>query len=107
MIARDYTVTLMGDENQNIRNTIRKDFQRSEEYCDEMFSQWLQYTNGTWQNVIDALKSNSVRKLAAAKKLMELLGVFVCVFICVCVLCLCLFIHRCVCTVYIAKYLYT
>ena len=34
-------VQLMGDENQNIRNTIRKDFQKSEECCDEMFSQWL------------------------------------------------------------------
>ncbi|XP_065900409.1 protein NLRC3-like isoform X2 [Dysidea avara] len=62
-------VLLMGDEGQTIGNAIRRKFQLIEECCLEMFSEWLQYRDATWQNIIDVLIS--VRKLALAKELTE------------------------------------
>ena len=84
---------LMGDEDQNILNTIKKDYQKSEDCCLEMFSQWREYSNATWQNVIDALNSNAVRKFTLAEELMQRFGMrcackhactfCVCVYVCV------------------------
>ena len=92
-------VLLMGDEGQTIGNAIRREFQLIEECCLEMFSEWLQYRDATWQNIIDVLIS--VRKLALAEELTERLGVL-CVCMCVvwcgvcsvCAVCMCA--HTCV-----------
>ena len=79
-------VQLIGDEHRHIVSTIRRDGHGSEDCCQRMFDQWLDLSKKpTWKDVIDALESGSVRKIALAEELKEHLGVFVCVCACMCV----------------------
>ncbi|XP_065911833.1 uncharacterized protein [Dysidea avara] len=65
-------VQLIGDEHRHIVSTIRRDGHGSEDCCQRMFDQWLDLSKKpTWKDVIDALESGSVRKIALAEELKE------------------------------------
>ena len=82
-------VQLLGDEHRHVMNTIRRDHSKSsEDSCQVMFEQWLQLSpNPSWNDVINALRANSVRKIALAEELVQRIGQFVylhmhtCVFV--------------------------
>ena len=73
-------VQLIGDEHRHIVATIRRDGHGSEDCCERMFGQWLDlYPRATWQDLIAALQSGSVRKMALAEELndkLDKLGVY-------------------------------
>ena len=76
-------VQLIGDEHRHIVANIRRDGHGAEDCCQRMFEQWLDlYTNATWQDVLNALQSGSVRKIALSE---ELIGRLSMCMECVCV----------------------
>ena len=71
-------VQLLGDENYNEMTIIRKDYHYSSETCCEaMFVKWLELChNPSWNDLINALRANSVKKFALAEQLVERLGMY-------------------------------
>ena len=71
-------VQLLGEKNRHVVMTIRKDYHHSSEAgCEVMFEQWLQLCpNPNWNDLINALRANSVRKMALAEQLVEHLGMY-------------------------------
>ena len=69
-------VQLLGDEHRHVMTTIRKNYHgNSEEGCDAMFRQWLELCpNASWDDLINALRANSVRKIALAEELVQHVG---------------------------------
>ena len=69
-------VQLLGDEHRHVMATIRKDHHHSSETsCQVMFEQWLELCpNPSWNDLISALRANSVRKIALAEELIKRLG---------------------------------
>ena len=76
-------VQLLGDEHRHVMTTLRKDYHgNSEDGCAAMFDQWLQLCpNPTWNDLITALRANSVRKIALAEELVQRLGMYMYVYI--------------------------
>ena len=71
-------VQLLGDKHHHVMTTIRKDYpQNSETACQVMFEQWLELCpNPSWNDLINALCANSVRKIALAEQLVKRLGMY-------------------------------
>ena len=94
-------VQLIGDEHRHIVSTIRRDGHGSEDCCHKMFDEWLQlYPSATWQDIINALQSGSVRKIALAEELIEYISTCVyVVYMCVCTSNVCVHYYAvCQCT---------
>ena len=74
-------IQLLSDEHHYLMAILRKDNQgNSEDGCIAMFEQWLQLCpNATWNDLITALRANSVRKIALAEDLLKRLGMCICV----------------------------
>jgi len=70
-------IQLLGDEHRHVMITICKDHHGdSESCCHAMFEQWLDLCpNASWNDLIDALHTNSVRKIALAEDLTKHVGV--------------------------------
>ena len=101
-------VQLLGDEHRHVMTTIRKDYHHnSEAGCEVMFEQWLELCpNPSWNDLINALRANSVRKISLAEQLIERLGmyVYVCMYDCVYV---CNVMYVCMCVrMYVCMYVY-
>ena len=82
-------VQLLGDEHRHVMTTIRKDYHHSsEDGCEAMFKEWLDLCpNPSWNDLINALRANSVRKIALAEQLVERVGMYhmpTCICVCVC-----------------------
>ena len=55
--------------------TISKDKGTCEECCEEMLRLWCDsYPNRTWDDLINALETSSVRKIALANEIAQHLG---------------------------------
>ena len=69
---------LLDDEHHHVITTIREDYHNSsEKACGAMFEQWLELCpNPSWNDVISALRANSVRKVTVAKKLIKCLSMY-------------------------------
>ena len=60
----------MGDEHANLKSTIQRNYNDCQDCCDEMFKEWCNlFPHRTWNDLITALKSHAVRKVAVALKM--------------------------------------
>ena len=71
-------VQLLGDEHRGVMTILRRDHQgNSEDGCTAMFEKWLELCpNPSWDDLITALRANSVRKIALAEELFQRLGMY-------------------------------
>ena len=76
-------VQLLGDEHRHVIMTIRKDYHHSSEAgCEVMFEQWLDLCpSASWNDLINALRANSVRKIALAEQLVDCVGMYMYVYV--------------------------
>ena len=72
------SVQLLGEKSRHVIMTIRKDYRHSsEDGCVAMFEHWLELCpNHSWNDLINALRTNSVRKIALAERLVKYLGMY-------------------------------
>ena len=63
-------IQLLGDKHANLKSIIEKSNKGCETCCDKMFEEWCSlFPHRTWNDLITALKSNSVRKDTVAWKI--------------------------------------
>ena len=76
-------VQLLGDKYHHVMATLRKDHQGNNEAgCIAMFEEWFQLCpNPTWNHLITALRSDSVRKINLAERLHQRIGMSICVHV--------------------------
>ena len=69
-----YYLGLRLQVNTNTLDRIENDVRDSNDACRKMFQAWLRdNSKGTWNDVIAALKSNSVKENGVAEKLEEMI----------------------------------
>jgi len=71
-------IQLFGDEHRHVMTTIRRNHHGdSEKSCDTMFEQWLDLCpHANWNDLIDVLRTNSVKKIFLAEQLTKHVGVY-------------------------------
>ena len=68
----DKVLIQLMSKHSGLKSTIEKDYKKSEDCCQEMFSKWCDlYHNRTWNDLIKALKSRSVGKPVLANKIIQ------------------------------------